>query len=404
MLFSMTTTTFAANQPTTDTIEGYNFYNNSMTEYLSSAETEDYDKYNLMFTDTFMYSSESFTDRILSLFNVQSSKVIGNNLVKIYESNSISGLLPMSKKIVELSSINDFIYISYISTDNNEITLCYDDNGLNHKTIYNEDTDVLIYDDNNSPYMISNFRHGTYYEISDELLLLINECIENENLNPLYSIDSITLSENDNGIFIEPQIPTSRAVKGFDNETELKEDLESSFPPYSEQLKLTTSKYCSYLGRNIQIKVTETRNNYVKKTVEWYSFAADTAISVIGSWLGVKTSAVPNILSYIGVAVSLLNQIESAVTLSRSAAYTYTGRKSGYAYDITNYNTYVLVIRYSDTGEFHGGYDNNGNFTWIHYDQSTAFNKTDAQVAEQAIGDYNYEVTVNSGININYRP
>ena len=90
------------------------------------------------------------------------------------------------------------------------------------------------------------------------------------------------------------------------------------------------------------------------------------------------------------------------MSLCKSAHYKFTASRLGYAYDSTSYNNYVRVIDYTSTGGFAGGYDKNGDFTWIIDEPPSAFNHSYSQIADKTIYNYNVDVLMNNCCTLYY--
>ena len=98
-----------------------------------------------------------------------------------------------------------------------------------------------------------------------------------------------------------------------------------------------------------------------------------------------------------------LPQIQSAVTLCRSAEYSYQGSYIGSVYDTVTLNKYVKMTWQHSTGKYAGGYDSNGNFTWIESLPASALQVNPSSIADTAAYNYNAELVL-YGIIVNYYP
>lgn len=69
---------------------------------------------------------------------------------------------------------------------------------------------------------------------------------------------------------------------------------------------------------------------------------------------------------------------------------------------IRSYSISVRVIDYTSTGGFAGGYDKNGDFTWIIDEPPSAFNHSYSQIADKTIYNYNVDVLMNNCCTLYY--
>lgn len=205
-------------------------------------------------------------------------------------------------------------------------------------------------------------------------------------------------------IFIEEinRIPQISMVAGM-TDASLIADLKSDFPEYTKVVKHTTTRYSGSLGRTLNIQVKESRNSYTKKSANFTTFAVNTTLSAIGTYLSVPVATVNIILTGLNIAYSAYGYIQEAVTLYKSANIEYSGLRMGYVYDNTIYNDYVKVIEHYGKGEFHGGYNSSGQFTWIEYLSSSAYSKNYSTIADQSANNYSADIVMN-GFCMSYRP
>lgn len=218
--------------------------------------------------------------------------------------------------------------------------------------------------------------------------------------------------EDSNGnISIEPDINYIQAVyNGIQpladaptDENELLESLKDDFPMYTHQIIDSTSKYCSYLNAYRDVWATESRTNYVKKTVDWGSWAAGTVISIIATFLGLPAPIASIVLTSAGIALSSTGMILESVSLARSAKYVFSGDRYGVVYDSTTYDSPVSVLWYPDSGEFAGGYDSEGNFTWIISEVPSVYDSDPEEIMTIAMDEYNSCLAM-YGSNLMYPP
>jgi hypothetical protein len=72
-------------------------------------------------------------------------------------------------------------------------------------------------------------------------------------------------------------------------------------------------------------------------------------------------------------------------------------------YDTVTLNKYVKMTWQYNGGTFTGGYDSNGNFTWIESYAAPALQVSPETIADTAIYNYNAEL-VSYGMIVNYYP
>lgn len=406
MIFSLTGFAYEASN-TSKEQNGYVFHDNTSVSPADTATKSAFSAYGFLQNDApALVSSQnqqpSIIDEILSHCTYERSMDTGASVFHIYSSDSLAQYLFDCSSIKEISLSGDFLYIYYYTTDNKEVILCYNADGLHNRGVYNPDDDSIFFEDEVSACVYSNARNGSYYEMSPELEATIDDLILAEEWDALSEIEDISVVTYEDGtIAIEPRFelysdskqPQTRA-NGFTSESALLADLRSDFPMYSKLVKASYSKYCSYLGQNVAVRVKETRNAYTKKTANFSSFAVGTAVSIVGLTIGVEVTIAAVILTSVGIGISFGDFIESAVSLCKSAVYKFTGKRDAYVYDSTTYNTDVNVHGYWSTGEFTGGYDSSGNFTWVISTPCSAFNHSYADLADRAIYLYNANLVV----------
>lgn len=105
----------------------------------------------------------------------------------------------------------------------------------------------------------------------------------------------------------------------------------------------------------------------------------------------------------ISVGLSSTSTILEAVKLYNSANITYRGAKDGYVYDTTSFNAEVLMVQNRSKGEFHGGANSNGRFTWIRYSTPSVYNLNAMDIINAAFNYYNSEIMVYGRV-CNYWP
>lgn len=391
------------------------YINHTVETVLTNVESSAYDIYEIDLSA--ISSSDNNTspiDTILSLCSYNEAFTASNDWVAyLYQSAQLQNYLYDYANGLDIGIVRGILYIAYNTNNGAQVSLAYDNNGLSHKVIYFPENDYAVCDYSNlggETIGYEGFTAGESVRISDEYIEQIYEYIEDNNLDALYDDDELVVNISETGnISVDTIYTQSRTrAEGFTTNSSLLSDLRSHFGEYTKVSIASYQKYSSALGRNVPILVRESRNNYVRKTADWKSFAIGTLVSLVSIGLGFATSAVGvaiagAILTAVGVGISAQDTILSAVTLAKSAAFTYRGTRAGYAYDSTAYNAYVNVDSYTGTGEFHGGYDSAGNFTWIHYSVSSAFNKSADTIANKTINNYNADLVLN-GVCTSYYP
>lgn len=361
-------------------------------------EKENYSFYNIDLKQNFPRKSIANSTRknILELCHLSDSVNINNMKIDSYTSNEIQDLLYKYYEIIEISDIQGILHISYITTENKEVRLVYDDDGLLERAVYDIDSDIAYIETKTSSTIHENFREGISYEMNEETLNKINKCFEEGNIDELKRLQDLDVTvDNDGNVFVEPNLNSiymTRSSEGFTSTSELLSDLKASFKPYTNKKVYSTSKYCNALSKNISLKVLDTRNAYTKKSANWKNFAIETTLSAIGLYLGLPTTAIATILSAHGIAISTTNFIKEAVTLYKSAVYTFSGIKRTYVYDTTVYNDWVRVYGLSNKGEFTGGYNSKDVFTWVISETSSALEKSNSTVVNKAASNYNADI------------
>lgn len=361
----------------------------------TSLEMSEYNVYAPVFPD------QVTAEKILAQCKVMSEFTVGGIQYTTYTSDEIGRYLVDCASINEILSVGHNLYIDYLTTEGDRVFLCYSSEGYENTTVQTADDGCTYFFEDGSGI---KYELG-HYNMSEAMEKQIDEYIQNGKIEDLCSLSGvITHVDEDGNVIIEENLQekrgsvSTRSTSNPTMESELLLSLKLDFPMYENKTIETYSKYCSALRKNITIKVTETRNAYVKKNASWGDFIAATALTVITAAMGFQTMSVTvAVLTALGIGISSKQQIESAVSLCKSAHFTFFGRRAGYAYDWTVYNNYVRVIEYCDNGGFAGGYDKDGEFTWVMDDVPSAFEKTAAAIAEKTISNYNADVVANNG-------
>lgn len=90
------------------------------------------------------------------------TQVDGETDLTSYTSGSIPEHLPMCSEIVDVGTVNDCLYISYSTKDDQDVILCYDRTGFCTMTIYNTEQDECISISDDQAVKYTNFRHGRF--------------------------------------------------------------------------------------------------------------------------------------------------------------------------------------------------------------------------------------------------
>lgn len=83
---------------------------------------------------------------ILSLCTFAEEKTIGSNVYEIYTSDTLGSYLYRFSEMTEIAMLESVLYIQYVDSDGNTITLGYDSTGLMEKAVYNLEADTLYYE------------------------------------------------------------------------------------------------------------------------------------------------------------------------------------------------------------------------------------------------------------------
>ena len=343
--------------------------------------------------DLTLLSTDSTTnpqDAILSYCTLVDSFFIDAYCISVYESNYLAKYVPLCKSITEITMIDDKLYIRFETTDGKSVVLTYLSNGLDELCIYNPRDDTAFYEVKEYAVIYNNLKSSGTVTMSDELLAKIDTLIEQNDFVSLQNIEGISIDVSDDGLLIiEPEEVQNARASGFTSESSLLGSLKSRFPQYNETSLGVYYLHCTELNSSVRVKVTESRNNYIKKSASWGNFVVGTAITIISTAMSLPITAIVAILTGLGILIDANQTITEAVKLAKSAIYKYTGTRAGFAYDTTIHNAYVRVVTYSDSGEFTGGYTADGNFEWVISDPSTAYERSADTIANTTISYYN---------------
>ncbi len=388
------------------------FYNkdaSNVEKALTSSEVASFEVYDIAPVNYFSNSEpdEITKSSILELCEEVQRKNIASAEYTIYTSDELSQYLYNFEEFIEISERNgDILYIQYITDDNKRVCLSYDSDGLVDKSIYDDDNGELVYISDNS----ATASYSNHYEISDELMELIDECIENGEIDVLLDMPELNVViENDGSISVEEILPfdkfsenSSRSSTPTSN-SDLLSSLKKDFPQYTKKQMSVVSKKCDILNKNLAVTIKDDRNSYSKTSADWKSFIAGTAIAAISLYIGCPETTVELILAAAGIGVSAASTILSQVDLCKSVAYSFKGNRYGYVYDPTVYNDNVLVTTKKSTGKFTGGFDKYGDFTWVISGFPSAWDDSTSKWATTTMNYYNNDLKTGSGMTT-FRP
>lgn len=372
---------------------------------LSEADALEYDIYNInTLSDAAAISTSTITmEDIIDLCVEEGTENISGYSITFYTSDVLKNYLYNCDYIIEISKINNYIYISYMSNNNKTIVLSYDETGLYDKCIYNNDTGESVYLSEDIAYI----DYAVSYEMSEELQEFIDEQIEMNGIESLYDIEQLNIIEVDGNYVIEERVASDEmnASIGISpmsstaptSDSELLSSLKKDFPMYTGKVMSSVQKKCAYLNKNVKVTIKDDRNSYAKSKADWKTFVLGTAVSAVATYLGGPASIAVKILTAAGIGISAANTIVTAVKLSKSAEYTYKANRYGYAYDTTKWNKDVLVQVAKSTGKFTGVYDKNGDFVWGHNAPSAHHDKSVSTWADNVIKYYNSDLVYTKG-------
>ncbi|MBQ5950973.1 MAG: hypothetical protein IJL66_02340 [Lachnospiraceae bacterium] len=310
----------------------------------------------------------------------------------IYTTTGVNEIFRESKEITGVFHMGDAMYVEYKSGDGKEITLVYTGKERVQLLVYDPKTDELYSDLYGKKELHKNFRHGTQIVLTDESLKLLDRASPEEwqrLAEESEKYDEIFFPEVENLLTARG---SGSGEKGATNPAELLADLKSNFPMYTDQLKRSTWRYCAALSKNVAIRVSETRNGYIKVKADFRSFVINTTFTTIAAKLSISSLWVAPVLTVAGIAYSALGFITEAATLVHSAEYRFLGQRIGRVFDSTRFNAYVRTVTKSGYGKFSGGYDSSGIFRWIISGSCPAYEKTYEQLADIAMSNYNADI------------
>lgn len=269
--------------------------------------------------------------------------------------------------------------------ENESVILCYTSEGLLEKAVYDTASDTAYIESNGTGMIHENFRTGTGYTVVES----------EETSTDIYGTEVSAVSTDGVSSNTLAQSASSQTYHGFQDEASLKAHLESTFVPYTSNTAYANIMKSELLDDWISIAVRESWHDYQKKSADFSPFAIGTAITIISLFLGPPPGIVIGILTALGIAISGGTTIAEAVTLYRSAVYTYKAERVGCAYDDVTYDEYVRVVTHYEKGEFTGGYTADGDFDWVHSKVSSAFDYDYLSIADLTLSNYEHHIYTN---------
>ncbi len=166
----------------------------------------------------------------------------------------------------------------------------------------------------------------------------------------------------------------------------------ADFPMYTKTVvgagqKMAGSPIYDYVKMNVK----ETMNNYHKILLSPVFFASGTLLTIISAVTCWPMSLLNIILTAAGVLISSYDYISSAITLYKSAIFSFDAAREGYAYDPIQ-KADVKVLPNFSYGKLSGGYDNTGHWRWIISSYPSAFSQTNETIYSKVFDLYTKDV------------
>lgn len=129
---------------------------------LNADQAAAYLKYEVNVPDSFSASDaqQSVMNFVLTQSELTEVKPIGDITAQFYSSATLADYLYDCAEITEISMLNTALYISYCTHGTEEIWLCYNNNGLLNKVVYDNATDIAVETDRGITTQLNNFRTG----------------------------------------------------------------------------------------------------------------------------------------------------------------------------------------------------------------------------------------------------
>ena len=377
---------------------GYYYVDNTITTSLEKSEIEQFEQFQLAIANTEL-SEGSYIENILTYCEPISTD---GTLVTVYDSDTLIDYIPDCEEIKEITQLDANLFISYFTEDGKEVILEYSNSGLASRTIYDPEEDVVVFLSQNENYKMENFRNGSYIRMSEELAEAIDDCAETGTYDALQRFNDVAITANENG---DTFISYNRY--GGHKTLDYEEILESDQPSYTNKNIGSGSVYSSALGKNVNYRIYEDRNEYREMELNTRTYSAGVAVTVLSIFIGVEMKLMPIVLLAYNIAIIIvggIEVIEEGLEIARNGLCAYSGSRDGYIYDSTKYNDYVHVFSgYSNNGEFHGGYLE-GEFRWVDYESPNVFETWSASLIKSTmIDDYDKDIE-NFGYCYSFRP
>lgn len=129
---------------------------------LTANDTGNYEVYKLLLPAEQINNDADVVKFLLKDSQTIGTEIDGETSIVAYTFGSISDYLYMCNEIVDVGTVNGYLYISYSAEDNQDVSLCYNSNGFYNMTIYNEERDECIFISDDKAVKYTNFRHGRF--------------------------------------------------------------------------------------------------------------------------------------------------------------------------------------------------------------------------------------------------
>lgn len=377
---------------------------NTETQEMSAEEIKKYQKYTVVPETESVYCEQNTvtTTDLLEICTLVDNQDIGGHTVNQYTSTLLPDYLVNCKKLIEIATIDEVLYITFETYADETVYLTYNSNGLVNQIIYDafDDTAYMLSAEETTKTL--NFRQGTTEVISEELLQTINSCIQANDYSVIKDNPNLTIDMNADGTVIicpktKEEVGRSGQLVGFTNETDMLNDLKREFPLLKKYECHFSSVYIQYLSKNVNFKVVDNRDSYTRIRADFKLYAASTALTVIAAFLGTPTTIAAGILTALDIGLTIVDGIQKiteAVKLYRGARFSYTHERYGLVRDTTRFNDYVNVFYRGGSGEFSGGYKSDGTFNWHREPVSVSEMEDFNEIKSTCAARYNADLNV----------
>ena len=145
---------------------------------MSEMEQAQYSEYELRpVAMAYVNDVEITSSDILSLCNCIDEEIYDTHVVRTYTTDKVREFIKDCKKITSVSSLDNLVYVTYVTNDDYEVVLGYSEDGLEEKCVYNPQEDSAVSITQEEGLLYSNLRYGNQYEMSDATLEYIENCI-----------------------------------------------------------------------------------------------------------------------------------------------------------------------------------------------------------------------------------